>query len=330
MESFPSGREIEDSCRGRGLGASTSTQALALSEGGQEGGPLEEILTGGNSTTVVRSGDTVRRSAGSWTPTVQALLAHLRASGVVEVPEPLGVDDQGREVLSYLPGDVANYPLPDWLWGESVLRDAGALLRRVHDASIGFLAAAATATAMVTAGGAVSDGTASGGTVVGGAAAVPVPAAAPTWQLPQREPVEVVCHNDVAPYNLVFRDGTLVGLIDFDTASPGPRIRDLAYLGYRLAPFVADAVGEDGGDVVGRLDPLVRLDALVAAYGLPFSRREVLSVMVERLEEIADFTDGRAEETGRSDFLDHAAMYRADARRVAALRDDSPAPAPTT
>lgn len=318
MESFPSGREIEDSCRGRGLGASTSTQALSLGADGREQSPPEEVLTGGNSTTVVRSGDTVRRSAGPWTPTVQALLAYLRATGVTEVPEPLGVDDQGREVLSYLPGDVANYPLPDWLWDESVLRDAGALLRRVHDASIGFLAATAVP------GGAVSGGTAAGGSVVDGAAAVPVPTAAPTWQLPAHEPVEVVCHNDVAPYNLVFRAGTLVGLIDFDTASPGPRIRDLAYLGYRLAPFVADAAGEDGSDVVGRLDPLARLDALVAAYGLLFSRRELLTAMVVRLEEIADFTDGRAEETGRSDFLDHAAMYRADARRVAALAEDAP------
>ncbi|MET4225864.1 phosphotransferase enzyme family protein [Oerskovia enterophila] len=325
MESFPSGREVEGSRRDRGLGASTSTRALYLAAGGREGSPPEELLTGGNSTTVVRSGDTVRRTAGPWTPTVQALLAHLRASGVAEVPEPLGVDDQGREVLSYLPGDVASYPLPDWLWDESVLRDAGALLRRVHDASIGFLAAAAAPAATAAPDGAVSDGTASGGSVVDG---TPPAATKPTWQLPAHEPVEVVCHNDVAPYNLVFRDGTLVGLIDFDTASPGPRIRDLAYLGYRLAPFVADAAGEGGGDVVGRLDPLVRLDALVAAYGLPFSRREVLSVMVERLEEIADFTDGRAEETGRSDFLDHAAMYRADARRVATLCDDSPAPAP--
>ncbi len=133
-----------------------------------------------------------------------------------------------------------------------------------------------------------------------------------------------MCHGDVAPYNMVFRDGAVVGLIDFDTASPGPRIWDLAYLGYRLAPFVADAASEDASGVVGRLDPLARLDALVAAYGLPFARREVLTAMVARLEEIADFTAGRAEQTGRSDFSDHAAMYRADARRVAALAEDAP------
>ncbi|MFJ4108188.1 phosphotransferase enzyme family protein [Oerskovia enterophila] len=285
--------EVEDSRRDSGLGASTSTQALYLTAGGREQSPPEEVLTGGNSSTVVRSGDTVRRTAGPWTPTVQALLAHLRASGVTEVPEPLGTDDQGREVLSYLPGDVANYPLPLWVWDESVLRDAGALLRRVHDASVGFLAA-------------------------GDAPAPPV------WQSAPHEPAEVVCHNDVAPYNLVFRDGVVVGLIDFDTASPGPRIWDLAYLGYRLVPLVADAGDGEGADVVGRLDPLARLDALVAAYGMRYSRREVLTVVVARLDELAAFTDERASATGRDDFREHAAMYRADARHIQALADASP------
>ncbi len=275
-------REVEDSRRDSGPGASPSTQALYPEAPAQ----AEEPLAGGNSTTVVRRGDTVRRTAGPWTPTIQALLRHLRAQGVTGVPEPLGTDEQGREVLSFLPGDVAHYPLPEWVWDESVLRDAGALLRRVHDASVGFLDART---------------------------------AAPVWQTAPHEPAEVVCHNDVAPYNMVFRDGTLVGLIDFDTASPGPRIWDLAYLGYRLAPLVADAGDSEGSDVVGRLDSLARLDVLVAAYGMPYSRREILSVVVARLDELAAFTDERASVTGRDDFREHAAMYRADARHIAAL-----------
>ncbi|MFF3601870.1 phosphotransferase, partial [Kitasatospora indigofera] len=105
---------------------------------------------------------------------------------------PLGFDDAGREVLSYLPGDVGHHPLPDWLWRSSVLEESAALLRRIHDAS------------------------------------VPLVARDAHWQLPTHEPVEVICHNDVAPYNLVFTDGRVSGIIDFDTASPGPRIWDLA------------------------------------------------------------------------------------------------------
>ncbi|PRY43633.1 phosphotransferase family enzyme [Umezawaea tangerina] len=57
------------------------------------------------------------------------------------------------------------------------------------------------------------------------------------WQFPAREPAEVVCHGDLAPYNVVFADGLPVGVIDFDTAHPAPRWWDVAYAVYCLAPF---------------------------------------------------------------------------------------------
>jgi Ser/Thr protein kinase RdoA (MazF antagonist) len=242
----------------------------------------EEPLAGGNMTAVVRVGDTVRRGAGPWTPTVHAYLRHVRARGVVEVPEPRGLDELGREIVSYLPGDVPGWPAPRWLWSARNLHDAGRLLRRLHDASADLV----------------------------------LPDAA--WQLPAHEPAEVVCHNDAAPYNMVFRDGRLVGLIDLDTASPGPRLWDLAYTAYRMAPFAADAL--DGvAYAVGDLDPLARLDALVAAYGIPYPRADVLATMADRLTELAAFSDARADAGGAAELRDHARMYRADATRVANL-----------
>jgi hypothetical protein len=36
----------------------------------------------------------------SWTPAVQALLAHLAGKGFAGSPRPLGVDEQGREELT--------------------------------------------------------------------------------------------------------------------------------------------------------------------------------------------------------------------------------------
>jgi len=248
----------------------------------------EEPLTGGNMTAVVRVGDTVRRSAGPWTPTVHAYLRHVRARGVTEVPEPHGLDDQGREIVSFLPGDVPGWPPPEWLWSVRTLRDAGRLLRRLHDASAG----------------------------------LELPDA--VWQLPAHQPAEVICHNDAAPYNMVFREGRLVGLIDLDTASPGPRLWDLAYTAYRMAPFASDAfAGMDRGaehlDLLADLEPFPRLDALVAAYGAAYSRVEVLGTMAERLRDLAAFSEARADGGGPAELRDHAAMYRADAARVAGL-----------
>jgi Ser/Thr protein kinase RdoA (MazF antagonist) len=254
-----------------------------------DGSEPEEVLAGGNHSTVSRVGDTVRRTAGPWTPTIHALLRHLRAGGVTEVPEPFGVDDQGREILSYRPGEVGNYPLPSWLWTEQILAQAGALLRRVHDASRGFDEPAAV------------------------------------WQLPGHEPAEVICLNDVAPYNMVFESGRIVGLIDLDTASPGPRIWDLAYLAYRLVPFVEDAgIGFSGPQ------RSARLRRLIEAYGGGFTEAEVYAVMAQRLIELAVFTDGRAEATGRSDFVEHAALYRRDAAALSVLATTSAAEHPTS
>jgi hypothetical protein len=47
---------------------------------------------------------TLRRVAGPWSPSVRRLLAHLRDKGFDGAPRPLGVDELGREVVSYVQG----------------------------------------------------------------------------------------------------------------------------------------------------------------------------------------------------------------------------------
>lgn len=232
----------------------------------------EVTLSGGNTTPVVRIGGTVHRAAGPWTSSVHRLLCVLRGAGLAEVPEPLGYDELGREILSFLPGTVGNYPLPDWIWSSTVLREAGSILRRVHDASVALASLAAV------------------------------------WQLPPHHPVEVVCLNDVAPYNMVFNDGHITGLIDLDMASPGPRIWDLAYLAYRLVPLGEYADDNTPNEQHRRR----RLDDLIRAYGFDFDPDAVLATAAARLDELAEFTDKRAADTGRSDFVEHSALYRRD------------------
>lgn len=87
----------------------------------------EEQLSGGRVSKVVRIGDTVRRTTGPWTPTIHRLLAHVRAKGLHWVPEPRGLDDSGREILSYIPGTIP-HDQPGWMWTGRVLIDvAGAI-----------------------------------------------------------------------------------------------------------------------------------------------------------------------------------------------------------
>jgi hypothetical protein len=83
---------------------------------------IEIRLEAGNTSSVWRRGATIRRSTGSWTPSVHRLLRHLEAAGFQGAPRVLGLDEQGREILSYLEGDVPVYPTPPELWSEEVLR----------------------------------------------------------------------------------------------------------------------------------------------------------------------------------------------------------------
>jgi hypothetical protein len=95
----------------------------------------EQPLAGGRVTPgVVRLGETVRRPQGAHSPFVHELLGHLEKAGFDAAPRLLGLDEQGREVLSFIPGDVP----PDLaVFGDGQLRAAFRILRRFHDATAG-------------------------------------------------------------------------------------------------------------------------------------------------------------------------------------------------
>lgn len=72
----------------------------------QEAEGAEVPLRGGRVTPgVVRVGDTVRRPATDASPFVADLLHLYERRGFAGAPRHLGVDDSGRDVFSYLPGD---------------------------------------------------------------------------------------------------------------------------------------------------------------------------------------------------------------------------------
>lgn len=253
----------------------------------------EVPLAGGNMTAgVVRVGNTVRRPAGPQTVTVHRLLAHVRAQGVDWVPRVHGIDSKGREILDYIEGEVAHGD-PPWIRDDAVLDDVARALREWHDATASFDRRPED-----------------------------------VWWWPGKEPAQVICHVDFAPYNTVFRGGTFVGAIDFDLCYPAPRLWDLAWTAYRYCPLTpppgADANDGEGADRSPfDLDTMLeRAQRLLNTYG-PYvhadggaprvaTLAELLGWLVPRLDAIADW----GEQQGVPEHLAWARMYRAHARWV--------------
>src|SRR5215208_4908609 len=103
--------------------------------------PAAEVeLVGGtaNRGLVVRVGDTVRRPLRASSTATHALLQHLESVGFKGAPAFLGVDSQGREVLSYLSGETVTAPYPSWSMTDEALDSVAVLLRSYHQAVADF------------------------------------------------------------------------------------------------------------------------------------------------------------------------------------------------
>ncbi|MQB01787.1 MAG: phosphotransferase, partial [Actinobacteria bacterium] len=69
-----------------------------------------------------------------------------------------------------------------------------------------------------------------------------MPPADARWQTVAAAPGggEVICHNDLAPWNTVFVGQRPVAFIDWDMAAPGPRRWDVAYALWHFVPLYGD------------------------------------------------------------------------------------------
>lgn len=210
----------------------------------------EDVLQDHAHRQVVRIGDTVRRPVQPWTDTVHTLLHHLEAVGFPYAPRVLGIDDEGREVLSYIEGESG--PLG---WAKVVDDDGltafARLLREYHDATTGF--------------------------TLPGEAAWAVGAKAPT-------DAEVVCHGDFGPWNVVWQGQRPVGLIDFDFARPAARLHDIAYALQYVAPFRDDDECTRWLHYPQPPDRHRRLERFCRAYGLSSTDGVVDAVLREQQE----------------------------------------------
>ena len=196
-------------------------------------GGIEQRLPGGNVGGAWLVGSTVRRTTGPWTPAVHALLKHL-AGRLRAVPGVHGVDEQGREILDYLPGRIVDVDSERLSVGQ--LQSLVGWTRDLHQATAGF--------------------------------AHPGP-----WRYFTTATPTVTGHNDIAPYNVCFgadsdpgsgvgsgsgqASDVVVGVFDWDLAGPTTPVLELAFLAWNCVPLWEDA---------GRAESAARLRVIASAY----------------------------------------------------------------
>lgn len=93
----------------------------------------EQKLSGGQNTEVVRVGDTVRRHIGPNANYVHGVLTLLQEKDYKHSPRYLGVDDKGREILSFIDGEMGG----SIKWNDDQLTVVMQMLRGFHDATEG-------------------------------------------------------------------------------------------------------------------------------------------------------------------------------------------------
>ncbi|GAF17104.1 LOW QUALITY PROTEIN: hypothetical protein JCM19046_1583 [Bacillus sp. JCM 19046] len=225
----------------------------------------KEQLLAGNISNVYRISNTVRRDLKPNSVHVHKLLLHLEQSGYAHSPRFKGMDEQGREILSFIEGEAGHYPLKKFMWSDAVLREVATLQREYHDAVSNFRFG--------------------------------------DWEPMQGtpSPLEVICHNDFAFYNLIFRNEKVVGIIDFDVAAPGPRQWGIAYTLYTCVPL-----SRQWHDETGALVPYdaerdgnrikQRIKRFLTSYGMPEMKQGVFEMVILRIESLCAYIREKANE----------------------------------
>lgn len=245
---------------------------------------MEKPLEGGRDD-IIRDFDVVYRPAHEWTVHVHDFLDYLHDSGFNQVPYPKGVTEDFKEIVSFVEGEVFNEKLPQLVKSDTVLIEFAMFIRRYHDLGAKYVE------------GLKGD---------------------EKWMLPVQTRVETMCHGDLAPYNTAILEGSISGLIDFDTLHPGSRLWDLAYALYRWIPLMSNNNPENFGS---ELDKSRRINLFMEAYGRDMVDWDQLyKYVIRRLEFLITFMEeevAKGDETFEKHIEDgHIKGYRNDINYV--------------
>lgn len=253
----------------------------------------EEVrLVGGNMNSPRRIGDKVYRRANESTETIHRLLMHVRKKGVCFVPTPYGINESKEEILSFIDGEVP-HSMPNWIWNDDVIKDIAKAQRLWHDATADFDFKNAI------------------------------------WQYKTPTMSEVVCHNDWAPYNVVFHNEKFIGVIDFDLCAPGSRLWDIAYTLYRFIPVMPQEEYEKGDETspfdIAEIVRRIRLFLYAYSKGqndFEFTNQEIFEMVSQRLVCISEWTYNYALQTNNDELVRNARMYKRHSLWVAEIKDN--------
>ena len=206
---------------------------------------------------VARVGNTVRRPVHRWTSAVHGLLRYLEDVDFKGVPRLLGLDGE-YEILSYVEGDAGKRPWMEVLKTDRAIEQIAGFLGSYHLAVKDYL-----------------------------------PPNEAEWYVPglKWRPGLIIRHGDLGPWNSIWRDGDLTGVIDWDFAEPGEPIQNLAQVAWYLVPLRGRDFWKKAGfdhppdlrkrlDVLcecyGGADPVDVIDALIELQEMEITRISVL------------------------------------------------------
>jgi hypothetical protein len=177
----------------------------------------DDVMLGGGSADARRRGDVVLRRTRPWTSTVHGVLRFLEEQGFDGAPRIVGtgITTDGFETLTFIEGDQ----VPPQGLSEDGAFALGALLRSTHDVLAEF-----------------------------------TPTGAEQWMpcwvrsLPGEN--WILGHCDVAPWNVICRDGIPVALIDWDSCGPVARMWELAHAVWLNAGLFDENLSEAHGQPI--------------------------------------------------------------------------------
>lgn len=195
----------------------------------------EDILPNNDHRPIVKSGNKIHRPTEFWQPAVHDLLNYLESVDFAYSPRVFNNDDQGREVLSYFDGESGKAG-----WGQIIsdegLRKYAKFLRVYHDVIKGYK-----------------------------------PSDQLEWANGAKGllPGQIICHGDFGPWNIVWKDGEPIGLIDWDLAHPNTFEYDILYALEYSAPFRDDKDTIKWHHFKTVPDRKYRIQVFLEAYGAP-------------------------------------------------------------